>query len=230
LSLTPDILLSAMCAEERALLTSPRGCSLMADRGTITKLLIASSEGNDDAFDRLMPIVYDELRHMARGHMRKERVGHTLDTTALVHEAYLKLVDLNRIEYQNRGHFFAIAAQAMRHILVNHAHRRNAQKRGGGQPDLSLDDVVVMSARQATQLLDVDDALRQLEALNARQSRVVECRFFAGLTIEETAEALDVSPATVKRDWAAARAWLNRTLRARDASPDDREGADGMSH
>jgi len=201
----------------------------MADRGTITELLVASSEGDGDAFERLMPMVYDELRHMAQGHMRKERAGHTLNATALVHEAYLKLVDLDRIQYQNRGHFFAIAAQAMRRILINHAHRRNAQKRGGGQSGLPLDAVVVMTEQQATQLLDVDAALDQLAALNARQSRVVECRFFAGLTIEETAEALDVSPATVKRDWAAARAWLNRTLRAQSGASEEERDADGMS-
>lgn len=197
----------------------------MTDPGTITQLLVASSEGDGAAFDRLMPIVYDELRRLARGRMRGERAGHTLNTTALVHEAYLKLVDLNRIQYQNRSHFFAIAAQAMRRILVNHAHRRNAQKRGGGQADLPLDDVVVISDQQVAQLLDIDDALQQLEALNERQSRVVECRFFAGLTIEETARALAISPATVKRDWAAARAWLNRTLRARSTS-DSGAGSD----
>lgn len=186
----------------------------MPDRGTITELLIESFEGDSEAFDRLMPIVYDELRRIARGYMRRERPGHTLGTTGLVHEVYIKLVDLDRIQYRSRGHFFAIAAQAMRHILVNHAQRRNAQKRGGGQPTLPLDDVVVLSERQATQLLDLDDALGRLAEMNDRQSRVVECRFFAGLTIEETALALDVSTATVKRDWTAARAWLNRTLRS----------------
>jgi len=216
LSSPSDILPAAQQAGE--LIFSNQMVAMMADPGTITQLLVASSEGDGAAFDRLMPIVYDELKRLARGHMRGERTGHTLNTTALVHEAYLKLVDLNRIQYQNRSHFFAIAAQAMRRILVNHAHRRNAQKRGGGQADLPLDDVVVMSDQQVAQLLDIDDALQQLEALNERQSRVVECRFFAGLTIEETAQALDVSPATVKRDWTAARAWLNRTLRARSTS------------
>jgi RNA polymerase sigma factor (TIGR02999 family) len=193
----------------------------MADRGTITELLVASARGDSEAFDRLMPIVYDELRRIAHQYMRRERSGHTLDTTGLVHEAYLKLFDLDRIQYRNRGHFYAIAAQAMRNVLVNYAHRRNAQKRGGRQRPLPLDDVVVMTEQQATQLLDLNDALNRLAELNERQSRVVECRFFAGLTIEETAEALDVSTATVKRDWTAARAWLNRTLGSSRLSPTD---------
>lgn len=185
----------------------------MDNQGEITRLLIASSEGDQEAFDELVPMVYEELHQMAHHHMRNERSGHTLDTTALVHEAYLKLVKLDRIQYQNRAHFFAIAAQAMRNILVSYAHRRNAQKRGGGQPKLPLEDVVLLSKQQAIQLLDLNEALNELEAMSERQSRVVECRFFAGLTIQETADALDISPATVKRDWNLARAFLNRALR-----------------
>lgn len=184
----------------------------MSDRGTITQLLIDSSYGRSEAFDRLMPIVYDELRRIAHRHLQRERAGHTLDTTELVHEVYLKLFDLDRIQYRNRGHFYAIAAQAMRNILVNYAQRRNAQKRGGRQQPVPLDDVVVMSEQQASQLLDLNDVLDELAELSARQSQVVECRFFAGLTVKETAEALDISTATVKRDWAAARTWLNRAL------------------
>jgi RNA polymerase sigma factor (TIGR02999 family) len=179
---------------------------------TVTRLLVELSDGNEAAMDELMPIVYDELRQIARGQLRGERSDHTLNTTALVHEAYLKLVRLDRIQWQNRAQFFGIAAQAMRRILINYAVKRNAQKRGGGTPDVPLDDAVVMSPAQATELIALNDALEQLEALSPRQGRVVECRFFAGMTIGETAAALDVSPATVKRDWTAARAWLNNAL------------------
>jgi RNA polymerase sigma factor (TIGR02999 family) len=185
----------------------------MSDRGTVTRLLAAHSDGDPDAFDALMPIVYRELRTIAHRHLRKERPGHTLDTAGLVHETYMKLVDYNRIQYRSRGHFYAIAAQAMRQILVNWAHRRNAEKRGGGRVVESIDDTRPAADPRVTKLLDLDDALHRLARLHRRQSRVVECRFFAGLTVAETAEALDVSTATVKRDWAAARAWLNRALR-----------------
>jgi len=185
----------------------------MSDRGTVTRLLAAHAEGDPDAFDALMPIVYRELRTIAHRHLRKERPGHTLDTAGLVHETYMKLVDYDRIQYRSRGHFYGIAAQAMRQILVNWAHRRNAEKRGGGRVAESIDDARPAADPRVTKLLDLDDALHRLAHLHRRQSRVVECRFFAGLTVTETAEALDVSTATVKRDWAAARAWLNRALR-----------------
>lgn len=182
------------------------------DRGEVTRLLIASQDGDDAAFDRLFELVYEELRRVAHNRLQGERPNHTLNTTALVHETYLKLVDLNRIQYSGRAHFFAIAAHAMRNILVSYVHRRRAEKRGGGRPVESIDDVVVASEDYAARFLDLDDALRRLEDVDERTSRVVECRFFAALSIEETAEALGVSPATVKRDWTIARAWLNRAL------------------
>ena len=186
--------------------------SAMNAQGEVTKLLIASTEGDREAVDQLFPIVYDELQRIAHRRLRHERPDHTLGTTALVHEAYLKLVDLDQIQYKGRSHFFAVAAQAMRNILVTYAHRRNAQKRGGGQPALLLDEVNVMTPGYAAELLSLNEALKRLEAINARYGRVVECRFFGGMTVEETAEALGVSPATVKRDWTMARAWLHREL------------------
>lgn len=189
-------------------------------RGRVTALLQAAAAGDPAAMDRLMPIVYGELRAIAHGRMRGERRDHTLSTTALVHEAYLKLVDLDRIQYRDRAHFFAIAAQAMRYILVDHAQRRNAQKRGGGRTRVSLENTPLMTEQQALEVLALEDALVRLRTLSERQHQVVECRFFAGLTIAETSAALDISPATVKRDWNAARAWLNRELG--DHAPADR--------
>lgn len=177
-----------------------------------TDLLIAWSDGDPDALDALLPMVYDELRAIARRQLRRERPGHTLDTAALVHEAFLKIVRLDRVEWKSRAHFLALAAQAMRHILVDYAVRRNAEKRGGGQPHLSLENVAVSAEGSPADLLTLDDALSRLEALDARQAQIVECRFFGGMTVEETAEALDVSESTVKRDWAMSRAWLNREL------------------
>ena len=181
-------------------------------QGEVTRLLIASREGDTEAFDRLFGIVYDELRRVAHNRLRHERANHTLDTTALVHETYIKLVGLTRIRYSDRAHFFAIAAQAMRNILVSYVHKKRAEKRGGGRPLESIDDVVIASDDLPLRLLDLDAALSRLEEIDERPSRVVECRFFAALSIEETAEALGVSPATVKRDWMFARAWLNRAL------------------
>jgi len=178
----------------------------------VTELLHAASAGDDNAMDRLMPIVYDRLRAIAHGRMQGERRDHTMSTTALVHEAYLKLVDLDRIQYRDRAHFFAIAAQAMRYILVDYAERRNAQKRGGDRSRVPIEYAPLMTDHQALDILALDHALDRLGELSDRQHRVVECRFFAGLTIAETATALDVSPATVKRDWNLARAWLNREL------------------
>lgn len=161
----------------------------------------------------LLPLVYGELKKIAARQLRNERPGHTLCTTALVHEAWLELSRLDRIKWQNRNHYLALAAQAMRRVLVDHAVARRAQKRGGGQPVQSLEDdpLVLVHGREA-ELLDLDDALQRLARLDPRQSRVVECRFFGGMSVEETAAALDISPATVKRDWTLARAWLNRDL------------------
>ena len=185
----------------------------MEPPGEITRLLNASTEGNREAFDRLFPLLYEELRRIAHARISNERPDHTLSTTALVHEAYLKLVDYRQIQYHGRAHFFAIMAQAMRNILVTYAHRRKADKRGGGQANLPLETVQVMSDERAEEVLALEEALTRLKRVNERRCRVVECRFFAGMTIEETAVALDISPVTVKRDWNLARAWLNRELR-----------------
>lgn len=165
--------------------------------------------------DDLLPLVYGELKRIAARQLRSERAGHTLCTTALVHEAWLELSNLDRIKWQNRNHYLAIAAQAMRRVLIDHAVARRAQKRGGGQHVESLEaDALAMVQERGGELLDLDQALERLAVLDERQARIVECRFFGGMSIEETAAALDVSPATVKRDWALARAWLNRELSA----------------
>jgi RNA polymerase sigma factor (TIGR02999 family) len=184
----------------------------MPDAGDITQLLTAVKCGDPDAMDRLMPLVYGELRAVARRHLAHERVGHTLDTGALVHEAYLKLIGLDRIQWRDRVHFFALSARLMRQILINHAERRTARKRGGGLDVASLDEVVIATDNGLQHMAELDEALRLLEQLNERQCRVVECRFFSNMSLEETATALGVSPATVKRDWTLARAWLNREL------------------
>ena len=183
-----------------------------ADQPDVTQLLADWQRGDQDAFDRLVPVVYDELRRVARARLRAERDGHTLQTTALVHEAYVRLVDLNRMTLRDRTHFFAMASRLMREILVDHARRRHAHKRGAGAEVISLDDAGPVAGRAAVDLLALDEALTQLGALDARPCRVVELRFFGGLSIAETALALDVSPATVERDWIVAKAWLHQRL------------------
>jgi RNA polymerase sigma factor (TIGR02999 family) len=180
----------------------------------ITQLLHQLSDGNANAVDALMPLVYDELHAMADRQMRRERANHTLNSTALVHEAYLKLVDQNRVNWQNRAHFFAIAAQAMRRILINYAQSRLAQKRGGGQVLATFNEEEVIRESRAGEIVALDEALTRLAELNERQSKIVEFRFFAGLTQEEIAEVLGVSVPTVRRDWRLARAWLARELDA----------------
>lgn len=183
------------------------------DDDRVAELLQAAREGNRAALDEVFPLVYDVLRRIAHRKLAGERAGHTLSTTDLVHEAYLKLVRLERIEWQGRAHFLGVAAQSMRNILVTYALRRNTGKRGSGQPGDPLDEEAVSIAEApASDLLALNRAMEKLEAVDPRQSRVVECRFFAGMSVEETAEALGVSPASVKRDWAVARAWLNREL------------------
>ena len=159
-------------------------------------------------------VVYNELRQLAARKLRGERNDHTLSTTALVHEAWLELNKLNRIQWQNRGHFLAVAAQAMRRILIDYAVARGRQKRGGGQVVVSLDDgdALAIAHDRADELVELEEALERLQAINERQAKVVECRFYGGMSVEETAEALNVSPATVKREWAIARAWLNREM------------------
>lgn len=179
----------------------------------LTDLLAEASDGNREAFDRLVPLVYDELRQLASARLRAERAGHTLNTTALVHEAYVRLVRQERVEWQGRAHFFALASQAMRRILMNYAAARNAQKRQGGAPHVDIDGVADrLAAGQATELLALDEALRTLESFNERGARVVEYRFFAGLTHDEIAEVMGLSEATVRRAWRAARAWLRDAL------------------
>lgn len=159
-----------------------------------------------------MPLLYDEVRRLARRELRREAPGHTLSTTALAHEAYLELAALPLMRWKSRAHFFSVCARVIRHVLVDHAVRRKAQKRGGGQAMLSLDDATAIDMNESESWADLDEALTRLAALSRRQARVVECRFFGGMSVEETAEALDIAPATVKRDWVLARAWLNREL------------------
>lgn len=187
-----------------------------ASARTITALLHRWQEGDGDALERLMPLVYAELRRMASRYLARERGGHTLQSTALVHEAYLKLVDQRRVDWQSRGHFFGLAAQLMRRILVDHARRARRLKRGSGAAVVQLDEAGGCDARAADPVdaLTLDHALRELEAVDARQARIVELRFYGGLTVEEAAGVLDLSPATVKREWAMARAWLYRRVAA----------------
>jgi RNA polymerase sigma factor (TIGR02999 family) len=178
----------------------------------ITQLLIAWNQGDQRARDELAPLIYDELRRLARGLLRRERPGHTLQPTALVHEAFLRLIDQSQVNWQNRAHFFGSAARLMRQILINHAEARRAAKRGGETERVSLYNVDHSMPGQEIDLIALDEALRRLERLDPQQSRIVEMRYFSGLTIDEIAEAIGVSPATVKRDWSVARAWLRREL------------------
>ena len=186
----------------------------MADKSTegVTQLLIAWSEGNQAALDRLAPLVHQELHRLARRCMSRERPGHTLQTTALVNEAYLRLVDQKQVRWQNRTHFFAIAAQLMRRILVDYARRRRYQKRGGGALQVSLAEAESLPHERATDLVALDEALDRLAEIDPRKCQVVELRFFGGLNIEETAEVLKVSPTTVEREWVMAKAWLHRAV------------------
>jgi len=178
----------------------------------VTELLVAWSGGDSSALDRLVPLVHAELRRLARRQMRRERDGHTLQTTALVNEAYLRLVDLSRIRWQDRAHFFAMSARLMRRILVDHARSRQYVKRGGGAWRVTFDEALVASAEPAADLLALDEALQVLARVDARKSQVVELRYFGGLSVDETAEALHVSPETVMRDWRLAKAWLLREI------------------
>jgi RNA polymerase sigma factor (TIGR02999 family) len=178
----------------------------------ITQLLEDWSEGDDAALTKLFPLVYRELHRLASAYMRRERQDHTLQTTALVHEAYLRLVGQQNVQFQTRAHFFAVAARVMRNILVDHARGRGRAKRGEGQPSLPLGDVAVMSDERADELVAVNTALDGLTAIDPRKGRVFELRYFGGMSIDEAAETLKVSPATVTRDWKMARAWLRREL------------------
>ena len=178
----------------------------------VTRLLYELSGGNRAAVDELTPLVYQELKRLARLQLRRERLGHTLQVTALVHEAYLKLVDQRAVTWQNRAHFFGVAAQVMRRILLDYAKTRDRSKRGGGAQKISLDDALAISDDRASELVEIEDALTRLEVFDPRQAKIVELRFYGGLTVEETAEALGVSAPTIKREWAMARAWLHREL------------------
>jgi RNA polymerase sigma factor (TIGR02999 family) len=184
----------------------------MASQANITELLVGYGRGDKEALDQLMPVVYDELRRQAARYLRREQAGHTLQTTALIHEAYMRLVDQRNVQWQNRAHFFGIAAQLMRRILVDHARTKKRVKRGGSAVRVSLGDATVAVKGQDLDVVALDEALDRLARVDEQQSRVVELRFFSGLTVEETAEVMGISKATVKRDWSMAKAWLHREL------------------
>ena len=201
----------------------------MSESQEVTLLLSALTRGEDGAASKLVPVVYDELRRLAGSYMRRERVDHTLQATALVHEAYMRLVEQRSINWQNRAHFFGIAAQLMRRILIDHARGHTREKRGGEQTKVSLDEAFVFVEQRADELLAVDDSLNVLAKIDPRQARIVELRFFGGLSVEEAAEVLGVSPKTVKRDWSVAKAWLYADLKERygidAAAVGERQGA-----
>lgn len=190
----------------------------MASDLDITQLLVRWKNGNQAALDELMPLVYRELRALARSHLRRERRDHTLQPTALVHEVFVRLASSGRIDWQDRSHFFGVAARAMRQILVTHARQHGAQKRGGGAAKVELTDVATPGQARETDLELLDGALAELAAVDPRLAKVVELRFFGGFTIDETAEALDCSAATVSRDWQLARLWLYRRMSPGDAA------------
>jgi len=178
----------------------------------ITQLLLSWSKGDGSALDQLIPLVYPELRRMARAYMNREKSGHTLQTSALINEAYLRLVNQQQIAWQDRAHFYAVSAQIMRHILVDHARRYRRDKRGGGAEHLPLDETPVGCNERAVELMALDDALTRLAAIDARKSQIVELRFFGGLTVDETAEVMKLAPITIMREWRAAKAWLGREV------------------
>ena len=178
----------------------------------VTQLLLEWSNGDQSALDKLVPVVDRELRRLAHHYMSRERAGHTLQTTALVNEAFVRLVNRKSVQWQNRAHFFGIAAQLMRTILVDHARSHACAKRGGGAGKLELDEALAVSQQKAAEVIALDDALNELALIDPQQSRIVELRFFGGLTVEEAAEVLHISPATIKREWSSAKAWLYREL------------------
>jgi RNA polymerase sigma-70 factor, ECF subfamily len=184
----------------------------------VTRLLANWSEGNAEAREQLMPLVYNELRRLAASYLRRERADHTLQPTALVHEAYMRLVEQKNVQWQGRSHFFAITAQLMRRILVDHARGHIADKRGGGAAKVPITEAIIMSQDRPAELLALDESLTRLAALDPQQGRVVELRIFGGLTVEETAEVLHISTATVKRDWSMAKAWLLQETQKAESS------------
>lgn len=183
-----------------------------APSAEVTRLLRAWGQGDNQALEKLTPVVYDELRRMARHYMRGERDGHTLQTTALVNEAYLRLVDVTGVDWQDRAHFYAVSAQMMRRILVDAARARVSRKRGAATPHLNLEEIPDVGTGRADELVALDDALNSLADFDARKAKVIELRFFGGLSVEETAQILQISPQTVMRDWKLAKAWLMREL------------------
>jgi len=181
-------------------------------RKDVTTLLTEWREGNQQALNELTPLVYQELRQLAARQLRHERPGHTLQSTALVHEAYLKLIDQRRVQFKDREHFFAVASQVIRRILVSYARSRNSDKRGGGKTMLAFDESIAFADRKNLDLIELDDALESLSEIDPQQGRIIELRFFGGLTIEATAQVLEISTSTATRDWNVARAWLHREL------------------
>jgi RNA polymerase sigma-70 factor (ECF subfamily) len=179
----------------------------------VTELLLEWQQGDREALDRLTPLVYDELRRIAHRYVQRERQGQTLETTALVNEAYLRLVNQQKVDWQNRAHFFAVTAQVMRHILIDHARKRRYMKHGGEAHLVSLDEAALMTKVRAAELISLDEALDELARLDPRKSRVVELRYFGGLSLEETADVLEISLMTVRRDWRAAKAWLYKAVK-----------------
>mgnify|MGYP006291139115 CR=1 FL=1 len=184
----------------------------MSLQDQVTALIVDNNPDTDNLFDQLLPLVYDDLRRIAQRQLQRERAGHTLSPTALVHESYLNLVDRTQCSWNDRAHFFAVAARAMRHVLIDYARKRNAQKRGGNRHRVTLDDRMVAVDDQAADLLALNDALDELADRDPRMVHVVECRFFGGMTLEETAEAVDVSVRTIQRDWTRAKAYLHQML------------------
>lgn len=184
----------------------------MAENTDVTQLLSKAQSGDETALNELLPLVYNELRRVAANQLKSERSNHTLQATALVHEAYLRLLEQKEVDWRNRAHFFSIAAEMMRRILVNYAIQRNAKKRGDGATKIALDEAVSFSAQRDFDLVSLDDALKNLEKFDEKQAKIVELRFFGGLTIEETAEVLEISDSTVKREWRMAKAWLKSQL------------------
>ncbi|HEU5257842.1 MAG TPA: sigma-70 family RNA polymerase sigma factor [Vicinamibacterales bacterium] len=191
----------------------PSGFHMLDGPADITRLLIDWRGGDQAALERLMPLVHDELRRLARRHMAHERVGHTLQATALVNEAFVRLIDVRQVRWQDRAHFFAMSSRLMRRILVDFARSKGYQKRGGGAQKVSFDEALVVATEPGQDLVALDDALNALAAFDARKAQVVEMRFFGGLSVDETAEALNVSVDTVMRDWKLAKAWLLRELK-----------------
>ncbi|HJQ23088.1 MAG TPA: sigma-70 family RNA polymerase sigma factor [Blastocatellia bacterium] len=189
--------------------------------GEVTQLLIKWGKGDQAAFDELIPIVYAELKRLARRYMNKEHLGHTLQTSALINEAYLRLADSRPVQWQDRKHFYAVAAQIMRHILIDHARSYRYEKRGAGAEKLPLEEATGVYLYRAEELLALDEALKELEAFDPRKSRITELRFFGGLTVEETAEVLGLASVTVMREWRAAKAWLHQALTGKALRPAD---------